>query len=92
MNTRSGFSFLELIVAVAILAILATIVGVKVIPHIGKSKVTTARTQIENISSALKLYQIDTGVYPNQAQGLDALCVKPTMPPVPAIHNVGSVQ
>ena len=53
MNSKSGFSFLELIVAVAIMAILATIVGVNVIPQLGKSKQTTARTQISNIETAL---------------------------------------
>ena len=86
---NAGFTLLEILVVVMIIAILATIVGVKVIPSLGKAKRAAAFAQIVNMKSALKQYRLDTGVYPTQEQGLFALCEIPTRPPVPAKYQDG---
>ncbi len=80
-----GFTLLEILVAVTIIAILATIVGVKVANEPGRARVAKAKTYIASLNTALKLYRMDNSMYPTMEQGLDALCNKPSRPPIP--HN-----
>lgn len=82
-RNNSGFTLIEILVVVLIISILAGIVGVSVLRHPGEAKFTAARLQIKNFKHALKLYRMEQNVYPTQEQGLEALCVKPTSPPVP---------
>ncbi|MCK5849675.1 MAG: type II secretion system major pseudopilin GspG [Kiritimatiellae bacterium] len=84
---RSGFTLIELIVVVLIITILATIVGVKVIPELSRAKVAKATAQISNFRTALNLYRMDTGRLPTRQQGLESLCVKPSLPPVPVKYR-----
>ncbi len=80
---RSGFTLLEILVAVTIIAILATIVGVKVAHEPGRAKVAKAKTSITSFATALSMYRMDNSLYPSMRQGLDALCNKPTTKPIP---------
>lgn len=74
----AGFSLIELLVVLGILAMLAGVVGPKVIGYFGRAKAQTAVTQIEGLSAALDLYLLDTGSYPTVAQGLTALVAAPS--------------
>jgi general secretion pathway protein G len=80
-NTRiennQGFTLIELLVVILILGLLAGIVGPRLFGHTDKAKQTKARVQIENLSSALKMYKIDNGKFPTTEQGLDALVNEP---------------
>jgi general secretion pathway protein G len=78
---RAGFSLLELLVVLAIMALLAAIVAPQVLKYLGSSRTQTAKVQIQNIQSALELFQVDVGRYPTQAEGLDALVVAPAAAP-----------
>jgi general secretion pathway protein G len=80
---RSGFTLIEILVVVMILAILATVVGVQVIPRLGDARRTAAQTQLATFKTALNLYRMDNGLYPTQRQGLDALCRMPEEEPRP---------
>ena len=82
-RNNSGFTLIEILVVIAIMAIMGGLVGLAVLRHPGEAKVTTAKLQIKNFKQALKLYRMEQNVYPSQEQGLQALCVKPTSPPVP---------
>lgn len=82
-QTNNGFTLIEILVVVLIISILAGIVSVGVLRHPGEAKVTAAKLQIKNFKSALQLYRMEQNQYPTQEQGLKALCVKPTIPPVP---------
>lgn len=82
-NTRSGFTFLEVLVAVLIISILSGVVGLSLYQHVRKAKIEAARTQIKIFASALQIYRAEQGQVPTQAQGLAALCVIPTAEPVP---------
>lgn len=86
---KGGFSLIELLVVVLIITILATIVGVKVLPELGKAQTAKAVAQLSNFSTALKLYQLDAGRLPTLDQGLAALCEKPTASPVPEKYRDG---
>lgn len=75
---KKGFTLIELLVVILILGLLAGIVGPRLFGHADKAKQTKARVQIENLSSALKMYKIDVGRFPTTEQGLQALVTPPS--------------
>jgi general secretion pathway protein G len=77
----AGFTLLELLVVVAIIGLLAAFVGPRLFGNVGKSRVTTARAQIEAFSRALESYRLDVGKFPDTNAGLDALVDKPADAP-----------
>ena len=74
---RAGFTLIELLVVLVILGLLAGLVGPRVVGYLGSARSDTARTQIEQLSSALELYFLDVGRYPTTESGLDALVKRP---------------
>ena len=76
-KTQSGFTLLELLVVLGIIAMLAGIVGPQVMKHLGESKTKAAKVQVEDFSAALDMYKLDMGKYPNSDQGLQALIEAP---------------
>ncbi len=74
---ESGFTLLELLVVLGIIALLAGIVGPQVMKHMGASKTKAARVQVEDLSASLDMYKLDVGKYPTTEQGLAALVEKP---------------
>ncbi len=76
-GTQAGFTLIELLVVLAIIGLLAGLVGPQVIKHLGESKTKTAKLQIEELSSALDMYRLDAGRYPTTDEGLNALVEQP---------------
>lgn len=74
---QSGFTLLELLVVLGIIAMLAGIVGPQVMKHLGESKVKAAKVQIEELMATLDMYKLDLGNYPSTEQGLNALIESP---------------
>jgi len=74
----SGFTLIELMLVLVILATLAAIVLPKFTGRSQQAKITGARTQIANFETALSAFEIDLGRYPTTTEGLRALVVKPT--------------
>lgn len=85
----SGFTLIELMVVIVILAILAAIIAPKIIGRADDAKVTEAKIQMHNLETALKMYRLDTGQYPSTEQGLDALVEKPVVGKIPANWREG---
>lgn len=83
MHKNAGFSFIEVLVTILIISILAGIVGVSVLRRPGEARVAAARMQIRSFKQALQMYRMDHTAYPTQAQGLEALCQRPERPPIP---------
>lgn len=77
IKNRKGFTLLELLVVLGIIAMLAGIVGPQVMKHMGTAKIKAAKVQIEDISTALDMYKLDVGNYPSNQQGLAVLVEKP---------------
>ncbi len=78
-----GFTFLELMVVVAILAILAGLIIPNFVGRAEDAKKTQAVVQIRELMKALELYRLDNGSYPSTEQGLNALVEKPDGEPEP---------
>jgi general secretion pathway protein G len=76
-HKESGFTLLELLVVLGIIAMLAGIVGPQVMKHLGESKVKAAKVQIEELAATLDMYKLDLGRYPSTEQGLQALIEAP---------------
>ncbi|MBK8648236.1 MAG: type II secretion system major pseudopilin GspG [Gemmatimonadetes bacterium] len=77
-----GFTLLELLVVIIVLGLLAGLVAPQIFGRVGEAKVTTARTQMSLVGTALDSYRLDNGAYPTTEQGLQALREKPTREPI----------
>ncbi len=82
-----GFTLIELVVVMSILAILATAVTLSLTNKARYAKRARALQDIKTLETAIDLYAADNGQAPTTEQGLDALRHKPTSPPVPANWN-----
>ena len=80
---QSGFTLIELMVVLAIIGILAALIVPNVLGRADDARVTAARTDISNLTQALKLYRLDNLRYPTSEQGLAALVQKPSTDPIP---------
>jgi general secretion pathway protein G len=81
LQAEDGFTLVELLVVLGIVALLATLVGPRVLGYFAKAKSQTAEIQIRNLHNAVELYFLDTGNYPNSEMGLDALMASPADTP-----------
>jgi general secretion pathway protein G len=72
-----GFTLLELLVVVAIIALLAAYVGPKYFSQVGKTEHSLAKAQVEALARALGAYRLDVGRFPTSEEGLAALVARP---------------
>lgn len=85
----SGFTLIEVMVVVAILAILAAVVVPRIMDEPGKARQARAEQDIRAIESALDMYKLDNFRYPTNEQGLEALVERPTSDPEPQNYKEG---
>ena len=85
----AGFTLIEVMVVIAILAILAALIVPKVMSRPDEARVVAARQDIAALMQALKLYRLDSKRYPTTEQGLQALVAKPSQAPVPDNWKAG---
>ncbi len=85
LNRRSskGFTLIEILVVVLILGILGAFVIPQFMDQPDKARVVAAKSDIQSIVSALKMYKLDNGLYPSTEQGLQALVKKPESGEIP---------
>ena len=80
---QAGFTLIELMVVLVIIGVLAALIVPNVLERADDARVTAARTDVNNLMQALKLYRLDNQRYPTTEQGLQALVQKPTQGPPP---------
>lgn len=79
-----GFTLIELMVVLVIIGVLAALIVPNVLDRADDARVTAARTDVNNLMQALRLYRLDNQRYPTTEQGLEALRARPSAAPVPS--------
>lgn len=88
MKKSKGFTLIELMLVVIIIATLAALVVPKFTGRAEQAKAAAGRSDIMvNIPTALDLYELDNGYFPTTEQGLAALREAPTTSPLPRKWN-----
>jgi general secretion pathway protein G len=75
---QAGFTLVEMLVVLTIIALVLGLVGPRVLNYLGESRTKTAKLQIESFGSALDLFFLDAGRYPTSSEGLSALVQRPS--------------
>ncbi|MCB9838788.1 MAG: type II secretion system major pseudopilin GspG [Phycisphaeraceae bacterium] len=78
---RAGFTLFEMIIVIAILGLLVALVAPRLTGNLEKSKVTTTKTQIANLSASIEQFYLEVGRYPTSDEGLAALIARPQSVP-----------
>ena len=78
-----GFTLIELMVVLVIIGVLAALIVPNMLDRAEDARVTAARTDVNNLMQALKLYKLDNLRYPSSEQGLQSLVAKPTVGTIP---------
>lgn len=78
-----GFTLIEIMVVIVILGILAMYVAPKLMGRPEEAKQVRAKMDIAALETALKLYKLDSGIYPGTEQGLQALVQRPESGVIP---------
>ncbi len=80
---QGGFTLIELMVVLVIIGLLAALIVPNVLNRAEDARVTAARTDVNNLMQALKLYRLDNQRYPSAEQGLQSLVARPTTGTLP---------
>jgi general secretion pathway protein G len=88
-NAQRGFTLIEIMVVVVILAVLGALVVPKILENVDKARVTRAASDIRAIQTALDLYRLDNFKYPTTEQGLQALVKQPADPTITNYRSGG---
>ncbi|WP_240770694.1 type II secretion system major pseudopilin GspG [Neptunomonas sp. XY-337] len=77
-RAQSGITLVEMLVVLAIIGLLAGLVGPAVLNQLGGAKSKTAAVQIKDFEQSLEMFKLDVGRFPTTDEGLDALVNKPS--------------
>ena len=88
-RATAGFTLIEIMIVLAIVGMLFSFVGVKVIQKFKEAKIQSAKIQIAAFQQALQAYYLGSNMYPHTSQGLQALIAKPSVGKVPNSYPDG---
>lgn len=77
-QNQRGFSLIEILIALTLLALAGTFVGGRIFNSYQEGQVNSTKIQINSLDARLKEFRRKCGFYPTTEQGLDALVSKPT--------------
>ncbi len=86
---EKGFTLVEIMIVLALVVMLGSYAGVKLIGMFNKGKQDIARTQIAGFGQALQAYYLSHSYYPTTAQGLQSLIARPSVGKVPENYPEG---
>jgi len=74
---QAGYSLLEILVVLAIIGVLATLVGPRLFNQVDRSKITAARAQARSLKTSMETMYLDMGRWPTAEEGLSLLVEPP---------------
>lgn len=74
---KRGYSLLEILIVLAIIAMIVALVGPRLFAQLDKSKVVAARVQMQGLKAALSTMRLDIDRYPTTEEGLALLQTAP---------------
>jgi general secretion pathway protein G len=77
-HKRAGFTLIEMLVVLAILVLLMSMVGPRILGSRKKADISTTKSQIGMLMASLETYDLDMRTYPETDQGLQALIELPS--------------
>lgn len=77
LHGDAGFTLMELLVVLAIIALLGAVAAPQLFKHLDRAKQDTTRAQLQNLSATLDVFRLDVGRYPTQEEGLESLLKQP---------------
>ena len=77
LRAEEGFTLTEMLIVIALIALMGTFVTTQVINRYNTSKVNATKIQIKQMGVVLDDFRRECGFYPTTEQGLDALIHKP---------------
>lgn len=77
LRSKAGYTLIEILIVLAIIALLVSLVGPRLFALYDKSKAQTTTTEIATLKTALDTMQIDIGRYPTEQEGLNLLVAAP---------------
>lgn len=83
LRSETGFTLIEIMVVLVIMGVMAALIVPSLLDRADDARVTAARTDVNNLMQALKLYKLDNQRFPTAEQGLDSLVRKPGAAPAP---------
>jgi|CXWL01.1.fsa_nt_gi general secretion pathway protein G len=84
----NAFTLVEIMLVVIIIGALSAMIIPRLSGRSDQAKTSVAKADIEaQLSTALKLYELDNGNFPSTSQGLVALRTKPSSNPIPKSWN-----
>ena len=78
IETRKGFTMVELMAVLIIIGLLATLVVTKVATKIDQARVTTTKANLKILHSSVNQFKMDTGRFPSEEMGLEELLEQPS--------------
>lgn len=89
IKKQSGFTLTEILIAMAIVAIMGTVVVLNLIGNVDQANLQKLKADLGTLETALTSYKIENGFYPTTDQGLRALIEKPSSNPIPTNYPRG---
>ncbi len=89
LRDERGVTFIEIIVVIIVMGILATFVAPRIFSWVDEARRTQTKNQITSLKSAIELFYLDNGFYPSTEQGLQALVEPPTVGREATNYRVG---
>jgi general secretion pathway protein G len=77
-----GFTLIEIMIVMVIIAMLAALVGPRVMGALSSSKLKATKIQIETLSASVDAFHLDVGRFPTQLEGLKVLVENPEKTPI----------
>jgi general secretion pathway protein G len=77
-QNQKGFSLIEILIALTLLALAGTFVVGKFLDNLHEGQINSTKIQMSNLEGRLKEFRRKCGFYPTTEQGLEALVTKPS--------------